>query len=167
VFYSTPVADSSFSSTFNFQVKKGSTSTIGNGFTFVLQNHGLGTVGGTGLALGYQYIPNSVAVSFDVMKNNTTLYINGEPTSTSTSLTDNGLNIANGDIFQVTFTYDGTTLRWNIRDANAIVTNYSRDSVAINIPQSIGSNTAYVGFTAGTSTATAIIDILDWTFTNP
>ena len=37
-------------------------------------------------------------------------------------------------------------------------------STAINIPATVGSNTAYVGFTGGTGSLDAIQDILTWTY---
>jgi hypothetical protein len=37
----------------------------------------------------------------------------------------------------------------------------------VNIPATVGANSAYIGFTGGTSTATAIESILDWTYTTP
>jgi hypothetical protein len=36
----------------------------------------------------------------------------------------------------------------------------------VNIPQTIGGNTAYVGFTGGTGGLTAIQNIKTWTFTS-
>ena len=50
--------------------------------------------------------------------------------------------------------YDGTTLTVTITDTN---TNASAShAYPVNIPQVIGSNTGYVGFTAGTGGATAV-----------
>jgi hypothetical protein len=40
-------------------------------------------------------------------------------------------------------------------------------SFPVNIPQVIGSNTAYVGFTGVTGGSSAIQNILDWVLTNP
>jgi len=37
----------------------------------------------------------------------------------------------------------------------------------INIPSTVGANTAYVGFTAGTGGSTAIQNIKSWTYTTP
>jgi hypothetical protein len=34
----------------------------------------------------------------------------------------------------------------------------------INIPQTVGGNTAYVGFTAGTGGSIATQDVLNWTY---
>jgi len=68
----------------------------------------------------------------------------------------------NGDTMTVHITYDGTTLTMTITDysVNATFTT----SWPINIPQAIGSNTAYVGFTGGTGGLTASQKIETWTF---
>ena len=39
------------------------------------------------------------------------------------------------------------------------------DTWPINIPPTVGGNTAYAGFTAGTGAATAIQEIIGWTYT--
>jgi hypothetical protein len=59
-------------------------------------------------------------------------------------------------------TYDGTTLTMTITDTvtNATFTN----SWAINIPATVGGNTALVGFTAGTGGQTATQEIITWTY---
>jgi hypothetical protein len=55
--------------------------------------------------------------------------------------------LGNGDTFAAHMVYDGTTLTLTITDG---VTNTSfTTSWTINIPQIVGGNTAYVGFTAG------------------
>ena len=59
-------------------------------------------------------------------------------------------------------TYDGTTLSMNLLD---LVTNKSFVlTKAINIPQIVGANTAYVGFTGSTGGLTATQKILSWTY---
>ena len=61
-------------------------------------------------------------------------------------------------------TYDGTTLTLTLTDT---LTGASfTASQAINIPATVGGNTAYVGFTAGTGGLTAVQEILNWTYTS-
>ncbi len=60
-------------------------------------------------------------------------------------------------------TYDGATLTMTITDANVPADTFTT-SWSINIPTTVGANTAYVGFTAGTGTATATQDIIGWTY---
>src|SRR5947199_8954933 len=58
--------------------------------------------------------------------------------------------------------YDGSNLAMTITDS---VTNKTfTTSWPINIPATVGGNTAFVGFTAGTGGNTAIQDILHWPY---
>ena len=60
-------------------------------------------------------------------------------------------------------TYDGTTLTLTLTDT---VTNATfTTSTAINIPTTVGANTAYVGFTGGTGGLAAVQNVLNWTYT--
>src|SRR5262249_51729960 len=63
---------------------------------------------------------------------------------------------------QVTLTYNGTTLTESLRDTVTGQT-FTYDWL-VNLPQILGGNTAYAGFTAGTGGASAIQDILSWTY---
>jgi hypothetical protein len=63
----------------------------------------------------------------------------------------------------VQMNYDGTTLTLQITDTS---TNAKYNtSFPVNIPNLVGGNTAYVGFTGGTGGLSAIQDILTWTMT--
>ena len=113
-------------------------------------------------------IPTSIAVKFDLFQNShegnnsTGLYANGaSPTSPAITL-GGGVNLHSGDIFQVHMTYDGTTLTMTITDTVTSAT--FTTSWAINIPRTVGGNTALVGFTAGTGGQTAKQEIITWTF---
>ena len=77
-------------------------------------------------------------------------------------MTSSGVILNSGDTMTVHITYDGTTLTMTITDytVNATFTT----SWPINIPQTIGANTAYVGFTGGTGGLTASQKIETWTF---
>ena len=59
-------------------------------------------------------------------------------------------------------TYDGATLTLTITNLVTLAT-WSHPFV-INIPATVGGNTAYVGFTAGTGGESATQQILRWTF---
>jgi len=170
-YYSTPVDIDSFSTYFDFTVGRGSTSTRGNGFTFVLQNAATTALGTGSSGLGYATIPNSVAIKFDLFDSDgegadsTGVYTSGAmPTIPSISLASSGLELASGDSIHAVVTYDGTTLTWTLQDVTAGTSATQR--TAINIPQTIGSNVAYVGFTASSGGATAVQKILDWAFNN-
>ena len=115
-------------------------------------------------------IPNSVAVKFDLYNNqgegndSTGLYTDGAaPTNVgSINLSSTGINLHSGDVFQATLSYYESTLTETIADTrtNATVT----ETYTINIAQTVGSSTAYVGFTAGTGGLTATQDMLQWTY---
>jgi hypothetical protein len=169
--FTTPVNVQSFTTDFSFQL----TNPNADGMTFAIQNVGLTALGPAGGGLGYGAqlpggtpgIATSVAVKFDLFQNShegnnsTGLYTNGA-SPTSPAITLGGVNLHSGDVFQVHMTYDGTTLTMTITDTvtNATFTN----SWAINIPATVGGNTALVGFTAGTGGQTATQEIITWTY---
>jgi Legume lectin domain/Chitobiase/beta-hexosaminidase C-terminal domain len=139
-----------------------------DGMTFTIQNAGLSALGNWGGGLGYSGIGNSVAVKFDLYNNHgegvdsTGLYQNGAaPTTPASDLSGAGINLHSGDKFSVHMTYNGATLAMSITDVTTgAVYNISW---SINIPQVIGSNNAYVGFTGGTGGLTATQNIQTWT----
>jgi len=172
-FYWFPVDIESFTTEFDFTIDKVSTDLLADGLALVIQNVGHNAVGSSGGGLGYAGIPNSVAIKFDVYSNagegndSTGIYVNGAmPTVPSSDMTSSGLVLGSGDVINAQVTYDGTTLTWRLQDKstpNPYV--YSQQQV-INIPHTIGSNTAYIGFTGGTGGGVSVQDILDWTFSN-
>ncbi len=178
-FSTKPVHVETFISDFTFQLS--GIPPLSDGFTFTVQNsspHALGQLGG---GLGYgswalngpQGIPNSVAIKFDLCNNNgegydsTGIYVNGaSPTFPAIDMTKSGINLNSGDTMRAHIVYDGTTLFLTITDPVA-GTSFSTN-FAIDIPGTIGSNTAFVGFTAGTSNLPSSQKILTWNFwSNP
>src|SRR6201996_3385357 len=86
----------------------------------------------------------------------------GAPTMPALDMTSSGVVLRSGDSIQAHVTYDGTTLSMTLLD---LVTNKSFVlTQAINIPQIVGANTAYVGFTGSTGGLSAIQKILTWTY---
>ena len=116
------------------------------------------------------FTSGSVAVKFDLYNNagegpnSTGLYINGaQPTMPAVDLTPSGVNLHSGDTMEANIVYNGTTLAMTLTDT---VTKASfSNSWAINIPSTVGGDTAYVGFTGGTGGLTAIQKVLSWTYT--
>lgn len=168
VWTSAPVPVASFISDFEFQITPASTNTA-DGFTFTVQNAGASAVGESGGALGYAGLASSVAVKFDLYNNagegtdSTGIYTDGAyPSVPADDMTASGVNLHSGDVLHAHITYDGTTLTLALTDT---VTNalYSL-SQAIDIPGTVGSNSAYVGFTAGTGGLTSVQQILTWTY---
>jgi hypothetical protein len=174
-FVTTPMNIQSFTADFSFQL----TNPNADGFTFTIHGgsaaaalgpsggglgYGPDTVGGTG------GIPSSIAIKFDLYSNagegsdSTGEYANGaSPTTPSVDLTNSGINLHSGDIFQVHLSYSGTNLAMSITDE----TNEDQFSITfsnVNIPSTIGGNTGYVGFTGGTGGLTAIQEIIGFSF---
>ncbi len=159
----------SFTTQFTFQI------TAGNGFadgiTFCIQTAGNTVVGATGGALGYQNIASSVALKFDTYPqvSTTGLYVNGAAPSdnapASIDMAGAGIDLHSGHVFSVALAYDGTTLTERISDTvtNAVFT----QSYPVNIAGTIGSSTAFLGFTGGTGGETTTQDILTWSYTIP
>jgi hypothetical protein len=162
-----------FSTQFQFQLPTSSA----DGFTFCIQGVASNTTGPTGGGLGYgpdatggtNGIPNSIAVKFDLFSNqgegtnSTGLYVNGAaPTNVGSINIGNTLNLHSGHVFNVSMTYDGTTLRVTITDTATHAS--ATQGYAVNIPGVVGANAAYVGFTGGTGGATAVQNILSWTY---
>jgi hypothetical protein len=147
VWYSTPVNVSAFTSDFSFQITPAGPN-ASDGMTFTIQNMGLSARGGIGGALGYQDIKPSVAVKFDLWNNDgegansTGFYTGGvAPTVPALDLTGT-IDLHAGHVMGASF----------------------QASQAINIPQTVGGSTAYVGFTAGTGGTVATHSILNWTY---
>jgi hypothetical protein len=170
-----PVRVTRFTNSFSFQLLNPNA----EGFTFTLQGGAPTALGGAGGGLGYgpnpgtgasPTIARSVAVKFDLFNtagegvDSTGLYTNGaEPTVPAINLSSTGINLHSGDVFNVTMSYDGTTLTVAITDTATGAT--ERHSYRVNIATTIGNHRAYVGFTASTGGESATQNILDWTFT--
>lgn len=165
VFWNQPIGVQTFTTDFLFQLS----SAQGDGFTFTIQNVGAKALGAAGSGLGYQKIAKSVAIKFDLYSNagegidSTGVYTNGAaPTVPAVDMSASGVVLRSGDSIQAHITYDGSTLLMNLLD---LVTNKTFVlTKAINIPQIVGANTAYVGFTGSTGGLTASQKILTWTY---
>jgi len=171
-FYTLPVDIENFTSTFDLTVNRDGASPLGDGFAFVIQNGSAQTVGDASAGLGYSGIPHSVAIGFDVFNYAgqagmaSAAYLNGVVPAQSNPTISTGILFATGDRINVQVTYDGTTLSWRIQDKTSPNPSVYQGSQAINLAHTIGSNTAFIGFTASSVNAVAIQDILDWTYSN-
>jgi hypothetical protein len=171
-----------FTTTFTFQFGGSATA---DGMCFVIQGVNptqlITGEGGGGLGYGPDRpgggpgIPNSIAIKFDLFQNvsegpdSTGLFLNGDsptvpsgPGDVLVDLRGTGIDLHSGDVFQVTLTYDGTTLTETILDT---VTNVSfTTAYTVDIPGQVGGNVAYAGFTAGTGGSTTIADVQNWLY---
>ena len=174
VFWNVPINIQAFTTNFEFQL----TNAKANGFTFTIQNVGPTALGGNSAGLGYQDIQKSVAVKFNFYNytnptsgassgsNSTGVYTNGQPPlAPNVDITPSGIQLASGDKIQAQITYDGATLTLNLLDT--VTNDKFTMSQAINIPQTVGGNTAYVGFTGGTGGLSSIQKMLTWTYAIP
>jgi hypothetical protein len=165
-FFSTNAVDvTKFSSQFTFQL----TNAQADGFTFTIQGNGPTALGAPGGSLGYEGISSSVAIKFDLYNNSgegtdsTGEYTDGAaPTTPAIDLSGTGIDLHSGDVFLVVLNDDGTTLGVTITDTSTQAS--AGQSYTVNIPQVIGSDTGYVGFTGGTGGLTAVQNILTWSY---
>jgi hypothetical protein len=154
-----------------------------DGFTFVLQAAttqgvpvGTTAIGDGGGGLAYSTgLNNSVALKFDIYNNlnQTGLYVNGngisdDPADPRNRVIPANLDINSGQRLHVTFSYDPTTktLTQTIDDINNPATAPFSTTYTVDIPYTIGSAAAYVGFTGATGGENASQDILNFAF-NP
>jgi hypothetical protein len=185
--YVVPVSVSTFTTHYTVQF----TSAAGQGMTFCIQNQNPTSSDGTSKyvsggpyalanaqeGLGYSGSTNgayaqiagfntSLAVIFDLNNgsgNLTGLYTNGaNPVGSSIDMSSSGVSLHNGHPLNVTLAYNGTTLALTVTDS---VSNASfSHSWTINIPATVGGNTAYVGFTGSTGYSFANQYIQSWTY---
>lgn len=167
--FPTAINIQNFTTDFTFQQSAGTNTA--DGLTFTLQGDSTTALGGTGGNLGYEGLAKSVAVKFDLYNNNgegpdsTGLYVNGaSPTTPAVDMTSSGVNLHSGDVFKVHMNYDGTTLTMTITDATTAAS--FTQAWTVNIPGTIGANTAYAGFTGATGGYSALQQILTWTMTS-
>jgi hypothetical protein len=176
-FWNKPVGIQNFVTDFTFQLS--GTPPLADGITFTIQAAGPTALGAGGGALGYgadksigrSGIPTSVAIKFDLYSNagegnnSTGIFTNGAaPTVPSFNLAGSGIVLGNGDTIAAHLTYNGSILSLTLTDPVNHGT-YSH-TFAVNIPQVIGTTSAYVGFTGGTGGLKASQKILTWTYTS-
>jgi hypothetical protein len=169
--YKTPVNIQKFTTDFQFQLSQPGA----DGMAFVIQNNSTAAIGGSGGSLGYgsagttPSVPNSIAIKFDLYDNageggnSTGLYTGGVDPSVPADALGGGVDLHSGDIFTVHIVYDGTTLTMTITDTSNTALTFTK-SYAINLPATVGANTAYAGFTAGTGGLTATQEVINWTY---
>jgi hypothetical protein len=167
VWTAAPVNVQSFTTDFSFEITAGTNTA--DGLTFAIQNAGAQALGDAGGGLGYQGIGSSFAVKFDLYNNagegvdSTGFFTNGAyPTVPALDMTTSGVNLHSGDVLHAHINYDGTTLSLIVTDTGTGASFTASDT--INIPSTVGANTAYVGFTGGTGGQSAVQSILNWTY---
>ncbi len=167
-YYSTPVNIQHFSTNFQLQI----TNPVADGCTFIVQTAGLTALGKNGGNLGYAGIGNSVAIKFDLYNDNgegpdsTGIYTNGAgPFTPAVNLSSTGINLHSGHIFNVQMTYSDDTNTLTVVFTDTVTNATATQTYSVNIPSIVGGSTAYVGFSGSTGGATAVQQVLSWTFT--
>ena len=164
----------------NFKANFGSDQTTGDGIAFVLQEEGLGVIGGTGGGMGYANgnpinciggacpIEPSVIIEFDTYNgsafgdndtpcNHSSIQINGSTSSFSSisgpeCLLPSGISIVDGNEHDICITWNPFTLEYKVYFDDALVTNYNGDIRSFfTSPSSV-----YWGFTASSGGATQV-----------
>ncbi|MGA3072031.1 MAG: chitobiase/beta-hexosaminidase C-terminal domain-containing protein, partial [Terracidiphilus sp.] len=166
----TTVPVSGFTTDFTFQMLNA----VADGMTFTIQNDpkGMWALGNGGSGLGYQGIQNSVALKFDIYNDagegtdSIGVYTDGAaPTMPATDLSSSGVTLLSGDLMHAHLVYSGTTLTVTLTDTKTGAS--ATNQFTVNIPSVVGGNTAYVGFTGGTGSNTAVQQVTSWTYLVP
>jgi sugar lactone lactonase YvrE len=164
--YSTPQNIQSFTTDFDFQL----THATADGFTFTIQSLSPTAIGTGGGGLGFKHIlGDCVGIKFDLYNDagegsdSTGIYYDGaSPDLPSVDLSGTGIDLHSSHLTHAHMSYDGTTLTLTLTDS-VTMANWTH-GFTVDLPQIVGYTTAYVGFTAGTGSSTAVQQILDWTF---
>ncbi len=165
-FYENELPDYVFSTDFTFQL----TNAAADGFTFTFGNVGDYQVGGSGASLGYSGIRNSVAVKFDLHSNagegpnSVGVYTNGVlPTLPSVDLTGSGIDLHSGHVMLAQIVANTTSLNLTLTDTASLATWSHAFPVTIPPSENYLAD-GWFGFTGSTGGATAVQDILNWTY---
>jgi hypothetical protein len=168
----------SFETSFQFQMTENFDPPGGSdGLVFIIQNHAPTYLAGGGGTLGYDLLPNSLAIEFDTFQNSEV----NDPSPSHISIHTNGTGL-NGwseslslgsystmpallddaAIHTVTISYSPGTLAVYLDD---MVT--PKLTVAVDVAEllNLDAGTAWVGFTATTGGGWQNHDVLNWTYT--
>ncbi len=187
--------NATFSTQFQFRFSNQGGTEPADGIVFVLGTSTKG-LGGLGVGMGYQNVSgNSVGIEFDTY-NNTGFGLGNDDGNSSNhvsidtngSLTNTGLTnvygnqtcifatgsssntaagcMANGDLWTVNISYDGSKLTVTLTDPAKGSSFTAINGYAINLASLLGQTTAYAGFTSGTGAGWEDHDIVNWTFAN-
>jgi hypothetical protein len=154
----------SFTTSFSFNVSDNASSA--DGFTFTLQSRNTEELGTDGYHFGYTGIERSVAVTFNFWNDGLFGSQSGFVTDGHVPITANDItpvDLHNGDVYDATITYNGTTLTMTVTDADVPSDTFSQ-SEQINIPATVDSDTAYAGFTGATGHDVSTQDIDSWSY---
>jgi hypothetical protein len=168
-----------FTTSFQVRLHEGTQPNPADGFTFLIQANSPTALGFAGGSLGYQGIPNSVAIKFDVYNNegetanSTGLFFGGgfpglphNPGEVNIPLDPANVNLRSQSTKTITLSYNGTTLTETIHDPTPGQTNGGNFTATytVDIASKVGADTAFAGFTGGTGGLFSLQDILNWRY---
>ena len=175
------IAADTFSTFFQFRITKPGGISPADGIAFVIRETGTPALGSTANSVGYDGIGNSLGIKFDTYQNEKEINDNFVAIQTNGTLRDeftqtpfgvaNCVNpvgivgcMSNGDLWSVWIDYDGVNLHVAVADSTT-----TRPPDLINVPLSLPTllhytNTAFVGFTAGTGGGFENHDIVNWIY---
>ena len=166
-----------FEMTFEFQIAN-RTGDGGEGFAFVIQGNPTPLLGNGGSGLGYDGVPNSLAIEFDTRQNTGNSDPNAhhigihsrgtEPNSQDEAFAavtfPAGFDFADGKVYRLHIRYSENTLRVILEpNPNPILALV----IFLDSYLRLDNGQAWVGFTASTGSGAETHDILNWTFTSP
>ncbi len=174
-FSSGPLYIGAFKANFTYQVAN-PVGTLADGATFCIQNdpRGAAALGGGGGSLGVG-TPNTITPSAELEFN---IYAANGIGGVGISFNTNGaigpvlattnetqpLVLTNGDTINTLVTYEDGTLTVTLTDTNVTPNAVFSASTNLNLASVLGTNVAYVGFTAADGAAKATQQISDFTF---
>ncbi|BDI33733.1 hypothetical protein CCAX7_57840 [Capsulimonas corticalis] len=181
IFYKDRVNVAKFKNSFEFQIISGgpfddatqSYPNVADGMTFTLQATAVSAIGLGGGNLGYGTIDHSVAVKFDCAPNPegdpsgscTGLFVNGQAPFGGIDLLPAKIDLRSQHPFRVEMDYDHAVLRVRITDLATAAT--AVQTYNVDIPATIGSPSAFVGFTAATGLGSSAHDLHSWYWNSP
>lgn len=153
IFFNTPQDITRFDASFVYQASNASVFGCDYGATLTLHNdpRGAEALGSTGSFLAYggnPRIADSAAITLQLARNATGFWTGG---NTGSSLDVDPIRIADGNPIEVTLRYEGGILSETLRDL-ATQEEFTRNIIVGDLSAIVGGTTAYVGFTASTTT---------------
>ena len=159
--------DRSFESRFKVYLHHGEPGA--DGIAFLVQNDGPRALGGWGGGLGYRGIRDSVAVEFDTFQNtddpssnHLAVVLGGDPDH-HTAIGEPSIPLYGRPFWaRVNYDADGNNLRVYVQSLRAGSTEELALETTVDLAGEVGSDSAWVGFTAGTGSVLSKQDNYSW-----